>query len=85
MEFTEDRISGSGGCNRFFGGYSTNADRISLTQMGSTRMACVDETVSRREDDFLAALSAVQSFRRDGDRLVLGTSDGRDLVLQRAP
>jgi heat shock protein HslJ len=80
IEFTQDRISGTGGCNRFFGGYSAEDGRISFTGVGATRMACAPDIMAR-EDQFFSALNAAQSYRRDGDRLTLTSADGRDIVL----
>lgn len=81
IEFAQDRISGTGGCNRFFGGYSAENGRISFTSVGATRMACAED-VMNREEEFFAALNAVQSYSRDGDQLTLTGSDGRTIVLR---
>ncbi len=84
IEFAQDRIAGTGGCNRFFGGYSAEDGRISVTGVGATRMAC-DAEIMQRESDFFSVLNAVTSYRRDGDRLTLASADGREIVLRRSP
>ncbi len=43
IAFTEDRVSGSTGCNRFTGGYAIRAGRLSTTRLAMTRMACMGE------------------------------------------
>lgn len=59
----ENRVAGSGGCNRVSGGFSLEGDGLSFTQMISTRMACLDGDVMATEQGFLAALGRVQSHR----------------------
>lgn len=81
IEFAQDRISGTGGCNRFFGGYSVEDGRISFTGVGATRMACEPEIMAR-EDQFFTALNAAQSYNREGDRLTLTGANGRAVVLR---
>src|SRR5690349_14032083 len=36
----DERISGSGGCNSYGGGYRVEGDRITFSQVFSTRRAC---------------------------------------------
>ncbi len=40
----EMRISGLAGCNRFFGTYAAKNGELTFSQMGSTRLACPEET-----------------------------------------
>jgi heat shock protein HslJ len=63
-EFSGDRISGSGGCNRFFGGYQTTEDKLSITTLGSTRKAC-QETILAQEAKYLSALQGAQRYETD--------------------
>ncbi|WP_420717335.1 META domain-containing protein [Leptolyngbya sp. NK1-12] len=42
-----DRLLGSGGYNRFVGGYQTEGDQLSIEPLASTKMAC-EETDSFR-------------------------------------
>lgn len=83
IEFAGGRIAGSGGCNRFFGGYETRGDELTVSGLGATEMAC-EEPVMRQEAVFFAALNDVTGFRRDGDVLVLAALGDRDIVLRRA-
>jgi heat shock protein HslJ len=61
VEFTADRLAGSGGCNRFMGGYETDGDQLNITPLASTRMAC-EETVMNHEFRFLQALEGAQRY-----------------------
>jgi heat shock protein HslJ len=71
-EFKDGRISGSGGCNRFFGRYSTDGVKLSISQLASTEMAC-GETVMKLEQQYLAALQGAQihEFIENGDLRIL--------------
>lgn len=60
-EFAGDRLSGSGGCNRFMGGYQTESDRLSIAPLASTRMAC-EESVMNQETKYLTALQGAQRY-----------------------
>lgn len=79
FDFTEHRVSGSTGCNRFFGDIRLEPDFFSFKQMGTTRMACDAET-NKIENAFLKAISdkklrfevADQTLNLyDGDRAVM--------------
>jgi len=85
IEFSGDRIGGSGSCNRYFGTYNvTGAETIVLGSIGSTEMAC-EPPVMTQEAAFFSALNAVRAYRRDGDTLTLSAVSGPQLVLRRAP
>ncbi|MGQ0532626.1 MAG: META domain-containing protein [Caulobacteraceae bacterium] len=86
IEFSGDRISGSGGCNRYFGGYEvTGAETLVIRGIGSTEMACEPAEIMTREQGYFTALNAVRSYRRDGDQLTLSAVAGPTIVLQRRP
>lgn len=65
------RVSGSGGCNRLTGPFTTDRGAIRFGALASTRMACLDEALSRQEDDFLTVLNSVNRFDVEGDTLLL--------------
>jgi len=65
------RLSGSTGCNRFFGTYSPGGPgRLKLDPAGMTLMACPDP-IAAREKAFLDALRAADAYAIDGDSLEL--------------
>ncbi|HEY9236635.1 MULTISPECIES: META domain-containing protein [Phenylobacterium] len=69
--------AGSGGCNRYFGSWARpSAGKLTLSQMGSSRMACAPALMDQ-EDRFLRALetAADYAFTPDG-ALVVGTAQG---------
>lgn len=61
-EFSGDRISGSGGCNRFMGDYQTEGEQLSIGALASTFMAC-EEPVMNQEMKYLAALQGAQRYQ----------------------
>lgn len=60
-EFSADQISGSTGCNRFTGGYTTDGSTIDIGPLASTAMACVGEAMTV-EAEYLARLDVVATF-----------------------
>lgn len=66
----EGRVVGHGGCNRFFGGYKVEADRLRFSALGSTKMACPGD-IGDLEDGFFNALGSVRHFKLSGGVLEL--------------
>ena len=72
LNFTTDRLSGFNGCNRIFANYAVSHDgSISFGQLGSTRMACRDQSgeVEQRFNQALAD-SSLFAISRDGLNLM---------------
>jgi heat shock protein HslJ len=69
------QVSGSSGCNRFFGGFALTGEGLSFKPgMAGSMMAC-DDPVTRTEEAFKAALPKVQRFDIGADgslRLLAG-------------
>ena len=78
LEFAADgELRGSGGCNKFNGRYTAGEGRLSIGQVASTRMACMQpEGSMAQEAAFLAALQSVTRASREADRLELRTARG---------
>lgn len=64
VEFSGDRIGGSGGCNRFMGGYKVQGDELSIGPLASTFKAC-EQAIMTQETQYLAALQAAQRYEID--------------------
>jgi hypothetical protein len=76
-EFSADQISGSAGCNTYFGTYTLSGSDISIGDLASTEMACMDpEGVMEQDQVFLSALQSAASFRLNGERLELLDESG---------
>ncbi|HEY1288816.1 MAG TPA: META domain-containing protein [Burkholderiales bacterium] len=72
------RVSGSGGCNRFTGGYELSGERLSFAKMAGTMMACQESMESERA--FLQALGKAQKARVQEQQLELFDADGKVLA-----
>lgn len=70
----ERRVSGSGGCNRITGGFDLDGDRLRLSRMAGTMMACLEGMEQERL--FLQSLGAVHRYRISGDQLELLDASG---------
>jgi heat shock protein HslJ len=80
LQFDADnRISGSGGCNRFNTSYDLG-EGIGFGPIAATRRACINPEISRLEDQLFAALGTVISFEI-GEDGVLTLFDENDPVL----
>ena len=83
IEFAGDRISGTGGCNRYFGGYAVTGDGISFSGVGATEMAC-EPVVMMQEAAFHTALGDARRYRREGETLILSSPTADVLVFRPA-
>lgn len=77
MSFKIDEwsVSGSSGCNRYFGSFSSEGlGEIRFSQMGATMMACPDMDI---EQEFLQALEHVRTYavEESGQQIKLLLSD----------
>lgn len=70
-------VSGSSGCNRYFGAFKLSGEGLSFAQgMAGSMMACED-IPARIEQAFLSAMAKVQRFDISSDgSLLLITADG---------
>ena len=78
LDAGELRASGSGGCNRFNGGFRVAGQELRLVRLASTEMACREGL--QQEADYLASLAQVAGYRVQGQRLSLLDAQGRVLL-----
>ena len=71
------RISGKAGCNRYFGKVSFDQQRIFISGVGSTQMACTDMEI---ESLYLKHHTAVNRYQLSGNNLQLFRD--QELLLQ---
>ena len=80
LRFSPDgKLTGRGGCNRFFGTFKVAGTGITLGPVGSTRMAC-REPIMQQENAFFAALETTVSFKIDAGSLRLFDVMGSELA-----
>jgi heat shock protein HslJ len=77
-EFGADgRVAGSGGCNRFSGGYEVDGAALAIGPVAATRRACVAPAgVGEQESAYFAALARVATWSFREERLQLRAADG---------
>ena len=81
VDFANGRVSGSGGCNRFNGSYSTKGNQLKIGPLASTFKAC-EEPVMEQETRFLSALQATQRYEvnSDGLQIYYQTKEGTGVL-----
>ena len=77
----DGRAYGNASCNHWFASYTREADKISFTQIGSTRKLCTP-ALMEQEQRFLEALGQVQRWDFSAqDELRLWPAQGKPLRL----
>ena len=70
------RVTGFSTCNNVFGRYEApGANRLRFPQLGSTKMACVDAALTRREQRLMAGLQNADRYAIVDDTLTLFAND----------
>lgn len=75
----EGRVHGTGGCNRFAGGYTLDGPRLRFGAMAMTNMACAPAAMDQ-EQRFMAALAEVQGWRVANGILHLTGAGGTTVI-----
>lgn len=82
MSFEDERVTGSTGCNRYFGGYQLTGEGLRFAETGMTKMAC-DGPRNEAEQQFTQLLNQVNRFDITPDGvLILHTQDGQTMQAQ---
>lgn len=84
IEFVNGEITGTTGCNRFFGSYTVDGDRITFGPLGSTKMACPGPQMDQ-EMRLLEAFATAQSFTIHSDSLKIAHAGGELWFSTQAP
>lgn len=72
LRFEEASLKGSGGCNTYGGSYTASEDRLSVSDVYATEMACMEpEGIMDQEQAYFQILNAVIRYKVNGDRLEL--------------
>lgn len=81
-QFGDDgQVTGSAGCNSYFGSYFVDGETLTIGPLGATRMACADpEGVMQQETLYLSLLDAAAGYSIEGNTLTLIDASGRMLL-----
>ncbi|WP_347329726.1 META domain-containing protein [Marinimicrobium locisalis] len=82
IEFSEPpRLTGNGGCNRFFGVYRYQKQALIIeSALGSTKMACAPEVMVQEQRLFQLLPKAVTVHKLTENQLTFYASDGEELL-----
>jgi len=66
----ERRVTGSAGCNSYFGEFQIDKNKLSIPMVGNTEMYCMEpEGTMEQETQYLRLLSAAGSYEVNGGKL----------------
>ena len=83
IEFREDGVSGSAGCNKYGAPINIVSGEITVRAATVTRAWCDDpEGLMDQERRYLGILSRVKFYRIFGNQLALLTDEGKHLLFQ---
>ncbi|RJQ42383.1 MAG: META domain-containing protein [Anaerolineaceae bacterium] len=80
VDFSDGQISGSAGCNSYGGSYKIKGEKITISSLVMTMMACQDTGVMEQEQTFIQYLQDAQTFKVNGEQLQIFSSDDKVLV-----
>ena len=82
VRFSMDRLSGSTGCNRYFGSYQLKNDHgLIIKGVGATEMACPEPIgIMQQEQTFLQLLSLVKIYYIENEQLTFYAEDGQAIL-----
>ncbi|MBX2829298.1 MAG: META domain-containing protein [Flavobacteriaceae bacterium] len=79
---TPGAISGSAGCNGYFGNISFEGEGMSISKVGSTKKLCPDSSVMKREKELLNTLPlAVKGEMQSSGEVHLKDSENNTLIV----
>ncbi len=81
MQFGDRLIAGSGGCNQYTAGYSTEGSNLlSIDGIGATKELC-SELIAQQERDYFDALSMVAEYEQaDASTLIFRDAAGTPIL-----
>lgn len=82
--FQEGRVSGFSGCNRFFGGYTLDGDRIAIGQLAGSMMMCPEASMTL-EHALTGSLAGTFQYAIAGQTLTLRSGTEPVLTFEAMP
>ncbi|NOQ16136.1 MAG: META domain-containing protein [Methyloprofundus sp.] len=78
--FTNGKLQGKTGCNTLFATYQVDANKLSISAVGSTRMRCPESALMLQEQQITQALAKVDHFEIRNQQLRLLSAQGSLLL-----
>jgi putative lipoprotein len=82
LDFSDQRVAGRASCNSYQGTWSLKEERLAITDVAVTMMAC-PEAIMNQERRFLDALASADGMRFDDTGALFLTSGDDDLLRAR--
>jgi heat shock protein HslJ len=77
----DGKVTGSGGCNRFFSSFEITGSALKMGLIGATRMYCHDPPwLMDMEGDFFSCLERCSGFELAEDSLTVFDAEGKQLL-----
>ena len=78
--FEDGEVSGMA-CNHYGGEYEVSGDKLTITRVFMTEMACMEpQGIMEQETEYLKLLTGAQSFKLSAGRLSIVGAGGEELV-----
>ena len=75
FDSVEGRVTGSAGCNNYFGSYELDGKKLTLSgPIGSTRMSC-GEHIDKQEYEYLTKLETAESYQIKNNELQINCGE----------
>lgn len=75
-------VTGSSGCNTFFGNFIRNGKTITFNKISSTKIYCSDNAVNQLEKEFNSAITSVTTIiKQSYHQIVLGNKEGTEVMI----
>jgi heat shock protein HslJ len=80
LDFADQRLSGSAGCNGYGASYEIQGDGLKVGAIAMTQMACQDESIMRQEQKFADLLGKAALIKESKESLELFDENGNNLM-----
>ena len=81
INFAAGEVSGTAGCNNYFGPYQVDGNSLTIGPLGSTMMMCIQDDTATQETAFLANLGNVASYDIVNNQLQLIDAEGNTILV----
>ncbi len=82
LNFSENSVSGSAGCNTFGGDYTQKAQMLSFSALFNTERFCLNDGLMEQEADYLKRLAKVSQARQENGMLILTYDTNAQLIFE---
>jgi heat shock protein HslJ len=81
-EFIDSTVTGSAGCNNYFGSYELSGHDLTVGPVGMTEMYCAEPAgVMQQENQYLTALQTAGSYRLEDEQLHIANETGETVLV----